>query len=649
MTNADVVEMVKAGLSEQIITTSIRQASAKSFDLSPAGLISLKKAGVSDAIIQVLQEVTSKTKPSPTVEDNKLPINIQNNKLTSDDKELAVNTVLKQRVAAQSRGAISLVSFRKTNGYEQGNSQLYVLEWQSDIIFEQSGYKAGDMFVGYWQDFSVLSQKPGTLDSLVVGDTIRFDKGTKVRLTGNSTLRKTEQGWRIEDLSVKSYRVLVELYVAPSGEFSYNPPDGWELKDVPGMKYKVAALILPAFANNIAVIEERVPKTLDDLIASNLQASAAYSLQNPSAAHTIISQTDFQTNAGQRGVKIIVDNTIGNNRMRSYVYYFDGKNGKGFQVVCTALQKDVAFEKVFDASMKTFKMFSSEIKTSPSSSSNDKTLTNDNRISPTDSNESLKQELIRIQNQLNEADIAGDKETFNKLLADGYLFFINGKSYSKDWLLKNVEPKKGVTVTQKNVKLSLDGETAILTGITVTQYPNGSSVSSNFISKFVKHDGLWKKVSDTVSKDDSSSSNAVSVPSTTSNPRSFETLISAIEKGEEVFLKVKCDAIVYPRHNLYDGYISLSKTAIAFNGQYCGNFAVTPQKILKLTYQTEANRIYLKVAVPNKKGNKEDKLDILLYNTGATAPEPAYSVYCNGCDNSISILYELLKKITSHQ
>lgn len=55
VTNADIIEMVSAGLSEPIIMSAIRSAPAKSFDLTPMGLVSLKKAGVSDALIQSMQ------------------------------------------------------------------------------------------------------------------------------------------------------------------------------------------------------------------------------------------------------------------------------------------------------------------------------------------------------------------------------------------------------------------------------------------------------------------------------------------------------------------------------------------------------------------------------------------------------------------
>lgn len=56
MTNNEVIQLVTAGLSEQVIITSIRQAPTKDFDLTPTGLIALKKAGVSDAVIVVMQE-----------------------------------------------------------------------------------------------------------------------------------------------------------------------------------------------------------------------------------------------------------------------------------------------------------------------------------------------------------------------------------------------------------------------------------------------------------------------------------------------------------------------------------------------------------------------------------------------------------------
>jgi cytochrome c5 len=56
MTNNEVIQLVTAGLSDQVVITSIRQASNKDFDLSITGLIALKKAKVGDAVIAAMQE-----------------------------------------------------------------------------------------------------------------------------------------------------------------------------------------------------------------------------------------------------------------------------------------------------------------------------------------------------------------------------------------------------------------------------------------------------------------------------------------------------------------------------------------------------------------------------------------------------------------
>lgn len=55
MTNAEVLQLSAAGLSDQVVSTSIRQARSRNFDLSPSALIALKKANVSDVVIQAMQ------------------------------------------------------------------------------------------------------------------------------------------------------------------------------------------------------------------------------------------------------------------------------------------------------------------------------------------------------------------------------------------------------------------------------------------------------------------------------------------------------------------------------------------------------------------------------------------------------------------
>jgi len=62
--NSDVISMVKAGLSQDVVITAIRQAKRRAFDLSPSGLIALKNARVPDAVIAVMQS-TDKRSTAP--------------------------------------------------------------------------------------------------------------------------------------------------------------------------------------------------------------------------------------------------------------------------------------------------------------------------------------------------------------------------------------------------------------------------------------------------------------------------------------------------------------------------------------------------------------------------------------------------------
>ena len=52
ITNTDIISMSTAKLSDDVIIGSIQQASTAEFDVSPAGLIALRSAGVSDRVLQ---------------------------------------------------------------------------------------------------------------------------------------------------------------------------------------------------------------------------------------------------------------------------------------------------------------------------------------------------------------------------------------------------------------------------------------------------------------------------------------------------------------------------------------------------------------------------------------------------------------------
>ena len=55
MTNAAVIRMVRAKLSDDVVINAIASATKKSFDITPDGLVALKGAGVSDRVIRAMQ------------------------------------------------------------------------------------------------------------------------------------------------------------------------------------------------------------------------------------------------------------------------------------------------------------------------------------------------------------------------------------------------------------------------------------------------------------------------------------------------------------------------------------------------------------------------------------------------------------------
>jgi len=65
MTNADVIKMVKAGLSESLIIGGIKQAEKRAFAFNADSLIELKAAGVSENIIRIMLDPSAAPMPVP--------------------------------------------------------------------------------------------------------------------------------------------------------------------------------------------------------------------------------------------------------------------------------------------------------------------------------------------------------------------------------------------------------------------------------------------------------------------------------------------------------------------------------------------------------------------------------------------------------
>jgi hypothetical protein len=86
LTNEDVVKMVKAGLSDDVVIGAIESAPKKILDLSPTGLVGLKTNGVSDRVILVMQG-RQRVDPPPT------PVTAALSEPVADTPPVATTTV----------------------------------------------------------------------------------------------------------------------------------------------------------------------------------------------------------------------------------------------------------------------------------------------------------------------------------------------------------------------------------------------------------------------------------------------------------------------------------------------------------------------------------------------------------------------------
>lgn len=140
--------------------------------------------------------------------------------LGADERESKARKYLLERVAAESQGAFKLLSVTKTNGYE-GEQRLYVLEWEARLSVEKEVWKPGDAIGGYWNNFGVLLREPAGLDTLLAGAAKHLERGSRITLTGNCAMRKTDNGWRVESFEVKAGQLIADrAKTSPSSKFA---------------------------------------------------------------------------------------------------------------------------------------------------------------------------------------------------------------------------------------------------------------------------------------------------------------------------------------------------------------------------------------------------------------------------------------------
>jgi hypothetical protein len=136
------------------------------------------------------------------------------------------------------------------------------------------------------------------------------------------------------------------------GGFSFIPPDGWTVKEFPGLKFKIAVGPAAAeFAPNINVVDEADDGKLDDYVKRNVAA-----LQKVFKKGRLVKQEQFKTAAGLESARVIFEHEQQGKLLRQTFYFFD-KGKTKFVVTCTALAEGgEKLDPVFEASLKTFRI-----------------------------------------------------------------------------------------------------------------------------------------------------------------------------------------------------------------------------------------------------------------------------------------------------
>jgi len=191
--NEDVVAMVKASLRESTIIAAIA-SSPNQFRIDAESLIALKKAGVTDPIIEaIVKSVNSRSaSQAPSTGSSSVP--------SPEDAE----GYLRGRAQQDSGGRLALEGFRKTDGVqgELFGHKTYIMQFDAEVRFvEPSRWYAEGTFA--FNSFKAAPVQPGAIQ-LNFG--VEGKKGEGIPIVGTIMFSRTERGWGVERLEMKLER-----------------------------------------------------------------------------------------------------------------------------------------------------------------------------------------------------------------------------------------------------------------------------------------------------------------------------------------------------------------------------------------------------------------------------------------------------------
>lgn len=143
---------------------------------------------------------------------------------------------------------------------------------------------------------------------------------------------------------------LEDRYFEREGGFSYQPPRGWRIASIPGMKYKFAfGPPQDGFSPNMNFVDEAHSGSLQSYVDANLKV-----LQSMFKGFEKINQTTFRTEVGKTAIKLTTQAEQNGKMIRQLYYFFEASRDKKLVITGSALARGgEAFNSIFDESVRT--------------------------------------------------------------------------------------------------------------------------------------------------------------------------------------------------------------------------------------------------------------------------------------------------------
>ncbi len=135
------------------------------------------------------------------------------------------------------------------------------------------------------------------------------------------------------------------------GGFSYIPPIGWKIIEIPGYKYKFAAgTPIKGFTPNINIADSVYEGSMENYIKSSILM-----MKQNMVKFKLVTEEPFLTKNGLKSARIIVENEQDGRLLKQIFYIFPHKN-RTYLATCT-LPASVGnkLDLTLDSCMKTFR------------------------------------------------------------------------------------------------------------------------------------------------------------------------------------------------------------------------------------------------------------------------------------------------------